>query len=150
MFSSFGLHWGSPPRPITWETIWLDMTPEQIELLRIKCSKQDVRVADLTFAAVQACVSAAFGKKPMLPSDILDAQLGYKIPDTELPTEGKDAYSPSERRKSRYAKWNKTDAELANWLSERNRVCKGGYELSRFFTEKELESLGICPVGGND
>jgi hypothetical protein len=124
---------------ISHTVLWNQITPEQQELLVIKCHKRDLHIADNTTMAISSALSGALKGKSFKPSDKLDIMLGQYSLETETdePLFNKPL-TPQQRRKLKYLdRWKWTERQLADWLIERQG------NILHYFDLDELKSMGI-------
>lgn len=126
------------------------MTPEQQDLLYLKCLKKSIKDADNISTVINGVLSGMFSKKAYNASDFFDMALGYKVnigggDVTDHETSDISEMTPYLRRKMLfYDKWKWNDRQIIDWLSERTIKFGKGYELWEYFTDEELEPLEIC------
>jgi hypothetical protein len=115
------------------------MTPEQMELLSMKCNKQEAKQADLTGIALRGAINGLFGGQIIRALDLFDAQLGAELESNNKPQE----MTPKTRRLAKYGKWNWPNERLIPWLVSRNK------DLRDYYSQDEVEQYGICLLKGN-
>lgn len=121
------------------------MTPEQQDLLFLKCQKTTVKDADLISTAIHGVISGFFGKKSFTPSDLLDKGLGFHIDLDDLLPEHRYSHikelTPTLRRKLRFSDKGWSDERALGWLLWMNQKHGGGYDIWEYFTPEELDKV---------